>query len=79
MLTQEVCGLLDVKPDDVVVDATIGAAGHAKLFADSLGSAGILIGLDVDPANLRIAESTLAGAACSAGADQISAKAGAAV
>ena len=64
VLPQEVCELLDVRPGDVVVDATVGAGGHARLFADRLGSEGLLIGLDVDPASLGIAESALSGCSC---------------
>jgi len=49
---------------DVVVDATIGLGGHARLFAEAIGPDGLLVGLDVDEGNLRVAEQALAGVAC---------------
>lgn len=64
VLPQEVCDLLNVQREDVVVDATVGAGGHARLLADRLGPEGTLIGLDVDPASLRLAEQALAGHVC---------------
>jgi 16S rRNA (cytosine1402-N4)-methyltransferase len=48
----------------VVVDCTIGRAGHAKAMANLLGSQGLLIGLDVDPRNLEYASQQLAGVPC---------------
>jgi len=64
VLTREVCELLAVRAGETVLDATVGVGGHARLFAESLGSEGTLIGLDVDPANLAIARRTLSGATC---------------
>ena len=64
VMPREVCELLDVRESDTVVDATVGLAGHAGLFAEKLGKEGTLIGLDVDPANLEIARRRMAGAAC---------------
>jgi 16S rRNA (cytosine1402-N4)-methyltransferase len=49
------------QPGQIVVDATVGAAGHAQLIAGRLGSTGRLIGLDQDPAMLTLARSRLAG------------------
>ncbi len=59
VLEREVCELLNVQPGDVVVDATVGLAGHARLLAESAGETGMLIGLDADPANLRLAKEGL--------------------
>ena len=64
VLPRQVCDLLGVRCGDVVVDATVGLAGHAALLAQQLGPEGVLVGLDVDPANLAIAKETLA--ACEA-------------
>lgn len=64
VLVEQVCTLLAPEPGQVVVDATIGTAGHASLFVDCIGEAGTLIGLDVDPKNLAIAGDRLANAAC---------------
>ena len=60
VLPAEVCELLDVRRGDIVVDATVGAGGHAGLFVDRLGPEGILIALDLDPAALRLAKDALA-------------------
>ncbi|MBI4717214.1 MAG: 16S rRNA (cytosine(1402)-N(4))-methyltransferase RsmH [Planctomycetes bacterium] len=64
VLPREVCALLSVRPGEVVVDATVGLGGHARLIAGALGPAGTLIGLDVDPANLQQAGQRLAGCGC---------------
>lgn len=39
---------LDLKSDSVVVDATYGGGGHAKLICEKLGKKGVYIGIDVD-------------------------------
>ena len=60
VLTDEVLTALAVKPSDVVVDATIGGAGHfARLFA-ALGVDGTLIGIDADPAAAERARQVVA-------------------
>ncbi len=64
VLVGEVCELLDVKPGDVVLDATVGGGGHARRFAQACGPSGWLIGLDVDPANLALARKNLANCPC---------------
>ena len=64
VLMREVCELLAVRPGDVVLDATVGAGGHARRFAEACGSTGRLIGLDVDPANLALAGENLRDCAC---------------
>src|SRR5262249_23072343 len=43
----------------VVVDATVGAGGHARAIAERIGPAGRLIGLDRDPAMLAHAQCRL--------------------
>jgi 16S rRNA (cytosine1402-N4)-methyltransferase len=43
----------------VIVDGTVGGGGHALALANALGEDGRLIGLDRDPAMLRLAESTI--------------------
>jgi len=64
VLPQEVCDLLAVQPGETVVDATVGLAGHARLFVEGVGSEGRLIGLDVDVDNLAAAKEKLKEAAC---------------
>jgi len=55
---------LKVEPDSIVIDATIGEAGHATTLADQLGSKGCLIGLDVDESCLDRARQRLAKQPC---------------
>jgi len=64
VLTREVLELLDVQSGETVLDATIGLGGHASLFAEAIGPAGTLVGLDVDPANLAVAKERLSGFPC---------------
>jgi 16S rRNA (cytosine1402-N4)-methyltransferase len=63
VLPREVCELLAVRSGGVVVDATVGLGGHARLLAEIVGAEGRLVGLDVDPRNLAAAGAALAGAA----------------
>ena len=60
VLVRAVGELLAVRTGEVVVDATVGLGGHARLFAEALGRDGTLIGLDMDPANLDLARRNLA-------------------
>ncbi len=55
VLAKQVLELLAPKSGDVVVDATLGLGGHARLLGERIGTEGVLIGLDVDPANLAAA------------------------
>ncbi len=64
VLPREVCELLSVRPGETVVDATVGLGGHARLLGESIGAEGLLIGLDVDPANLARAREVLTGLPC---------------
>jgi 16S rRNA (cytosine1402-N4)-methyltransferase len=61
VLPAEVLQLLAPAPGQVIVDATIGAGGHARLIAERLAPAGRLIGLDQDSAMLDLARPRLAG------------------
>jgi 16S rRNA (cytosine1402-N4)-methyltransferase len=49
VLAGELIEALDPQPGQVVVDCTLGAAGHARLVADRIGPAGTLIAIDRDP------------------------------
>lgn len=64
VLRGKVLELLSIQPGETVVDLTIGLGGHAADFVTALGSAGLLIGMDADPANLESAGQRLASAAC---------------
>ena len=62
VLSLESLSALQIAPGDVVVDATLGGAGHATQIAQQLGSEGVLIGFDLDEAAIRRAEAALGGA-----------------
>lgn len=49
VLLAESIGLLALRPDAVVVDATLGRAGHARALLAALGPGGVLFALDRDP------------------------------
>jgi 16S rRNA (cytosine1402-N4)-methyltransferase len=49
VLAGELVELLAPAPGEIVVDCTFGAGGHARLIADRIGPAGMLIGIDRDP------------------------------
>ena len=49
VLAGDLIEALDPQPGQVVVDCTLGAAGHARLVADRLGPTGTLIAIDRDP------------------------------
>ncbi|MBI4088246.1 16S rRNA (cytosine(1402)-N(4))-methyltransferase RsmH [Candidatus Kaiserbacteria bacterium] len=49
VLLHEVLDMLEILPDDTVVDATLGGAGHARAIAERLGKGGTFIGFDLDP------------------------------
>lgn len=48
VLTKEMLAALDVRPSDVVVDATIGGAGHFAALLAALSEGGVIIGIDAD-------------------------------
>ncbi|MDX6696906.1 MAG: rRNA (cytosine1402-N4)-methyltransferase [Solirubrobacteraceae bacterium] len=57
VLAGELIDLLQPRPGQVAVDATVGGGGHARLLAERVGPAGTLIGIDRDPvAQERFAE-----------------------
>jgi 16S rRNA (cytosine1402-N4)-methyltransferase len=49
VLAEELLQVMAPQPDEVAVDCTVGAAGHARMVAERLGYGGTLIGLDRDP------------------------------
>jgi len=64
VLLNEVLRWLNPQHGQIVVDATLGRAGHARALADRIGPEGLLIGLDVDPNNLEFAQERLREAPC---------------
>ncbi len=61
VLPREVIDLLAPSPGQVIVDATLGAGGHARLIAERIAPSGQLIGLDCDPAMRELAQRRLEG------------------
>ncbi|MBN2136534.1 MAG: 16S rRNA (cytosine(1402)-N(4))-methyltransferase RsmH [Sedimentisphaerales bacterium] len=55
---------INLPPDGVMVDATIGHGGHSFLFGGMLGPEGLIIGLDVDENSIRTARSRLTELKC---------------
>ncbi|MDH4139698.1 MAG: 16S rRNA (cytosine(1402)-N(4))-methyltransferase RsmH [Coriobacteriia bacterium] len=58
-LLAEVTQHLSLHPGSIVVDCTLGGAGHAKRIADSIAPSGILVGIDQDESALDAAEDAL--------------------
>jgi 16S rRNA (cytosine1402-N4)-methyltransferase len=58
-LLAEVTQHLSLNPGSIVVDCTLGGAGHAIRIADSVAPTGILVGIDQDDAALEAASVTL--------------------
>jgi 16S rRNA (cytosine1402-N4)-methyltransferase len=59
VLLEEVLEYLNVRPAGVVVDATLGLAGHSSEIAKRLGGKGKLIGFDRDPEAMEKAKARL--------------------
>ncbi|HEY4514023.1 MAG TPA: 16S rRNA (cytosine(1402)-N(4))-methyltransferase RsmH [Candidatus Paceibacterota bacterium] len=59
VLLHEAIEQLAIKSDDIVVDATLGAAGHAVAIATKLGNKGKFIGIDADKNAIERAEKAL--------------------
>lgn len=60
VLLEECIQGLDIKPDGIYVDGTLGRAGHSREIAKRLGDNGRLICIDRDSAALEAAEVRLA-------------------
>lgn len=61
VLLKETVDGLDIKPDGIYVDATLGGGGHAYEVCSRLGSKGRFIGIDQDAAAIEAAGIRLAG------------------
>lgn len=64
VLAQYISRELTLQKDAIVVDATVGFAGHSRIFADALGENGMLIGFDVDEKCLETARQNLSDVKC---------------
>ena len=60
VLLEETVDSLDVKPDGIYVDCTLGGAGHSNLIASKLTDGGRLIGIDRDEYAIGKAKERLA-------------------
>ncbi|MBR2086682.1 MAG: 16S rRNA (cytosine(1402)-N(4))-methyltransferase RsmH, partial [Oscillospiraceae bacterium] len=60
VLLEEVLEGLDIRPDGIYVDGTVGGAGHSRQIASRLTGGGMLIGLDRDPYAVETASERLA-------------------
>ncbi|MCA9048686.1 MAG: 16S rRNA (cytosine(1402)-N(4))-methyltransferase RsmH [Planctomycetaceae bacterium] len=60
VMYREVMQYLQLTEGLIVVDGTVGAAGHSVRIRDAIGSSGHLIALDRDPMMLRLAAERLA-------------------
>lgn len=59
VLVQEVLDALNLHPGDHVIDATVGAGGHAAAILQRTAPNGALLGIDLDTTVLKHAESAL--------------------
>lgn len=59
VLLHEALRELTIRPDDTVVDATLGGAGHTRAIAEMLDERGTLIGFDLDDDAIIRAHTTL--------------------
>mgnify|MGYP000861330982 CR=1 FL=1 len=64
VLLEETVGALNVMPDGIYVDATLGGAGHARRIAAHLSEHGRLIGIDQDETAIAAARELLADVRC---------------
>ena len=64
VMLAEVLDALDVKPDGIYLDCTLGGAGHARAIGERLTARGTLIGLDQDDEAIDAAQNRLANLLC---------------
>ena len=64
VLAETLAEQINLPPDGVMVDATIGQGGHSFLFGQSLGPEGVIVGLDVDKKAIQRAQLKLKGLVC---------------
>ncbi|MDB5189598.1 MAG: Ribosomal small subunit methyltransferase [Parcubacteria group bacterium] len=56
---KEAVETLGIRPGDVAVDGTLGAAGHFRDMAIALGASGTLVGIDADSASIERAQNVV--------------------
>lgn len=61
VLKDEAVSALEIKPNSVVVDATLGAHGHADIILGTLAKEGTFVGIDADALAIEHAQKELVG------------------
>ncbi len=64
VLLHEAVQQLEIAVDDIVVDATLGGAGHANAISQLLGAKGVFVGFDLDADAIARAQVALRSAKC---------------
>ena len=59
IMLNEILSGLNIKPDGIYIDCTIGGAGHSKEIVKRLSSNGRLIGIDKDQEALDVCKERL--------------------
>ena len=59
VLLHEAVDMLNLQPESVALDATLGGAGHARMIANKLNEEGTLIGFDLDHDAIERAQKAL--------------------
>ena len=59
VLAEALAERINIPDDAIVIDATVGQAGHGYLFAEKLGKDGLFVGLDVDEKCIKAANERL--------------------
>lgn len=59
VLLEECIKGLNIKPDGIYIDGTLGGAGHSKKILENLDEKGLLIGIDRDEEALSVAKEKL--------------------
>ena len=61
VLQREAVDALQIRPDSIIVDCTLGSGGHAREIISLLGTDGTFVGIDADPAAIMHNHSLTAG------------------
>jgi len=64
VLAEALVQWVNLPPDGVMVDTTVGQGGHSRLLGSKLGPKGTLVGLDVDEQAIEAAKKKLQDLAC---------------
>ncbi len=65
VMLEEVISALEIRPDGIYLDCTLGGGGHSLKIGERLNSAGKIIGLDQDAEAIDAAREKLSGLTCS--------------